>query len=56
VFDRFYRRSGNDAPGSGLGLAIVKSIADRHHALVTLDDGPGGHGLRARVAFPLSRP
>jgi two-component system OmpR family sensor kinase len=53
VFDRFYRRSGTDAPGSGLGLAIVKSIADRHGALVALDESPGGRGLRARVVFPL---
>jgi two-component system OmpR family sensor kinase len=53
VFDRFYRRSGSDAPGSGLGLAIVKSIADRHGARVALDEGPGTRGLRARVVFPL---
>ena len=53
VFDRFYRRSGSDAPGSGLGLAIVKSIAMRYGARVTLDEGPGGRGLRARVVFPL---
>jgi two-component system OmpR family sensor kinase len=55
VFDRFYRRGGSDAPGSGLGLAIVKSIAERHGARVTLEDGPGGRGLRARVLFPLSQ-
>jgi two-component system OmpR family sensor kinase len=55
VFDRFYRRSGSDAPGSGLGLAIVKSIADRHGARVALDESPEGHGLRARVVFPLSQ-
>jgi two-component system, OmpR family, sensor kinase len=53
VFDRFYRRSGSDTPGSGLGLAIVKSIADRHGALVTLEDGPGARGLRVGVVFPL---
>jgi two-component system OmpR family sensor kinase len=54
VFDRFYRTQGNDVPGSGLGLAIVKSIAQRHGARIGLEDGPGGVGLRARVAFPLS--
>lgn len=52
VFDRFYRRPGNDISGSGLGLAIVRNIADRHHARVTLEDGPGGIGLRVRVVIP----
>ncbi|MGH8666686.1 MAG: ATP-binding protein [Burkholderiales bacterium] len=51
VFDRFYRRADSDEPGSGLGLAIVRSIAQRHHARVQLDSGPGGVGLAARVVF-----
>jgi two-component system, OmpR family, sensor kinase len=51
VFDRFYRRSGQDITGSGLGLSIVHSIAQRHKADIRLDDTPGG-GLRVRVAFP----
>ncbi len=53
VFDRFYRRTDSDEPGSGLGLAIVRSIAQRHHARVQLDSGPGGVGLAARLVFPL---
>jgi two-component system OmpR family sensor kinase len=56
VFDRFYRRAGADLPGSGLGLAIVKSVAERHGATVTLDDGPDGHGLIARVVFAGATP
>jgi two-component system, OmpR family, sensor kinase len=52
VFDRFYRRAGNLSPGSGLGLAIVKSVADAHHASVTLTDNPQGPGLRVLVSFP----
>ena len=52
VFDRFYRREGSGAPGSGLGLAIVKNIADRHGALITLEDAEPG--LRVRVSFPRS--
>jgi two-component system OmpR family sensor kinase/two-component system sensor histidine kinase QseC len=51
VFDRFYRRAGEQESGSGLGLAIVKAIARRHGAEVALDDAPGG-GLRAAVSFP----
>jgi signal transduction histidine kinase len=51
VFQRFYRRPGNDVPGSGLGLAIVRSIAGRHDARVELDSGSNGRGLVARVLF-----
>lgn len=50
VFDRFYRRSGQETAGSGLGLAIVRAIADKHAARVELTDAPGG-GLRVRVEF-----
>lgn len=52
VFDRFYRLEGNAQPGSGLGLAIARAIAQRHGAAITLEDVPGGTGLRALVAFP----
>jgi two-component system OmpR family sensor kinase len=51
VFDRFYRVPGSGAPGSGIGLALVRSIARSHGATVRLEDGPAGHGLRARVTF-----
>lgn len=51
VFDRFYRLEGNTQHGSGLGLAIARAIAERHGATITLEDAPGGSGLRARVAF-----
>jgi signal transduction histidine kinase len=55
VFDRFYRRSGNESSalgetGSGLGLAIVRSIADRHRATVQLTHSALG-GLRVLVRF-----
>lgn len=50
AFDRFHRLSAHET-GSGLGLAIVKSIAQRHGASVTLEDGLP-NGLRARVHFP----
>jgi two-component system OmpR family sensor kinase len=52
VFDRFYRRAGNQVPGSGLGLAIVKNVADRHRARIVLDNGPNDAGLAVRVLFP----
>ncbi len=44
-------RSGQAATGSGLGLAIVRSVAQRHHAGISLDETPGG-GLTVRVSFP----
>lgn len=51
VFDRFYRRQGENEAGSGLGLAIVKNIAARHGAAISLGDSALG-GLRARIQFP----
>jgi signal transduction histidine kinase len=52
VFARFYRAA--EAPpstGSGLGLAIVRAVAQRHQAVVKLDDAPGG-GLLVSCEFP----
>ena len=51
VFTRFARGSTTEVEGSGLGLAIVKSIAQRHHANVTLGDGLDGRGLSVVVDF-----
>ena len=52
VFDRFYRGANTRVPGSGLGLAIVKTIAERHHATVTLGPRPNRPGLVVCVTFP----
>ncbi len=52
VFDRFFRREGTGTQGSGLGLAIVKNIADRHGAVITLDNRSPEAGLRIVVSFP----
>ncbi len=53
VFDRFYRVAGSDAAGSGLGLAIIKAIAERHGAVLKLDQSERLGGLAATVSFPL---
>jgi two-component system OmpR family sensor kinase len=52
VFDRFYRGANTTVPGTGLGLAIVKTIAERHHATVTLRPRPDCPGLVVCVTFP----
>jgi two-component system OmpR family sensor kinase len=54
VFDRFYRGEAAAQGGTGLGLSIVRRIAERHGGKAELLDAPGGHGLLARVQFPLS--
>ena len=52
VFGRFYRVPGSQAGGSGLGLAIIKSIAERHGAVLTLDQSERLGGLKVKVDFP----
>ncbi|MCC7258357.1 MAG: sensor histidine kinase N-terminal domain-containing protein [Gammaproteobacteria bacterium] len=52
VFGRFFRRTGSLAPGTGLGLAIVRTIVKNHRAIISLDENPGGTGLRVTVRFP----
>ncbi len=56
LFDRFFRGSNvsettHTVAGSGLGLAIVKSIAERHHAEITLGQGLDGRGFSISVRF-----
>jgi two-component system sensor histidine kinase TctE len=52
VLERFYRVPGTPGTGSGLGLAIVRDIAAGHGAVLTLDEGAQGRGLRVGVTFP----
>ncbi len=52
VTRRFYRLHQNDTPGSGLGLAIVSRIVELHGAALSLDENPGGQGLRVTVRWP----
>ena len=52
VFERFYRLDRPGEPprtGSGLGLAIVRALADRLGAVVRLDAGSDGRGLKVTV-------
>jgi two-component system OmpR family sensor kinase len=52
VFSRFYRVPGSPAGGSGLGMAIVQSIAERHNAVLSLDQSERLGGLKVKVDFP----
>ncbi|MGI4812343.1 MAG: ATP-binding protein [Janthinobacterium lividum] len=52
--DRFFRVIGNRASGSGLGLSIVARIVERFGAQLSFDEGIGGRGLAAIIAFPLN--
>ncbi len=54
VLDRFYRADDAQLPGSGLGLAIVKSIAELHHATLSLERSQRLGGLRVVLRFPPS--
>ncbi len=52
VMERFYRGSHRADAGSGLGLSIVQRIAEQHGAVVCLDAGLDGKGLKVQVQFP----
>jgi len=51
IFRRFWRRDRRRQGSAGLGLSIVARIAERHGALVSVDDRPGG-GAVFTLAFP----
>ena len=42
IFERYYQAKGlHQASGTGIGLALVKSLAELHHALLTVDSVEG---------------
>jgi len=53
VFARLYRLADQSQPGTGLGLAICRSIANLHHAKISLSDGPNNRGLTVSVVFDI---
>tara|TARA_B100001105_G_scaffold136374_3_gene109258 strand:+ start:17962 stop:19194 length:1233 start_codon:yes stop_codon:yes gene_type:complete len=48
--------SGVEKSSHGLGLALVRAVAKLHGATVSLDSGPGGVGLSARVVLGATTP
>jgi two-component system sensor histidine kinase TctE len=56
IFERFHRLDNESTEGSGLGLAIVMEIAQRHGAVIAVDEGGSGAGTRVSVSFPAEAP
>ncbi len=54
VLERFYQAPDAARGGSGLGLSIVQEVTSRHRGTLSLQDGPGGRGLRVRVQLPVA--
>ena len=52
IFRRFWRRDRRRQGSAGLGLSIVAGIAERHGALVSVDDRAGG-GAVFTFSFPV---
>jgi signal transduction histidine kinase len=50
VLERFYRGEGASSGGFGLGLSLVAAAAERHHAVLRLEDADPG--LKVSVTFP----
>ncbi len=53
VFNRFYRLADQSQPGTGLGLAICRSVAELHHAHISMSDTEHGTGLTVSVTFSI---
>lgn len=51
LFQRFYRAQHQSKNGAGIGLAIVKEIIQRHHGIITAENGV--HGLKMTISMPM---
>ena len=51
LFRRFYRAEHQSKNGAGIGLAIVKEIIQRHHGVITAENGR--EGLKMSISMPM---
>ena len=51
LFQRFYRAEHQSKNGAGIGLAIVKEIIQRHHGVITAENGRDG--LKMSISMPM---
>ena len=51
LFQRFYRAEHQSKNGAGIGLAIVKEIIQRHHGVITGENGQ--EGLKMSISMPM---
>ena len=51
LFQRFYRAEHQNKNGAGIGLAIVKEIIQRHHGVITAENGK--EGLKMSISMPM---
>ena len=51
LFQRFYRAEHQSKTGAGIGLAIVKEIVQRHHGVITAENGR--EGLKMSISMPM---
>ena len=51
LFQRFYRAEHQNKNGAGIGLAIVKEIIQRHHGVITAENGRDG--LKMSISMPM---
>ena len=51
LFQRFYRAEHQNKNGAGIGLAIVKEIIQRHHGVITAENGR--EGLKMSISMPM---
>ena len=51
LFQRFYRAEHQSKNGAGIGLAIVKEIIQRHHGVITAENGR--EGLKMSISMPM---